>query len=165
MKKSWEAYGLSTEEVSTLTSLWTRFYDFVTTGKGRQAYDQYLQSVPKSGPILVRLPPRSSKVSPLFLHLDFGFDPIPVWKRVHCPALLINGEADAMVETQLSIPLFQKALEAARNTDYTIHVFAGANHGIMTHDEKGGWDYAPGYLDYMTTWLEKRVRLTNFVPQ
>ena len=78
--------------------------------------------------------------------------PYAVLARLTCPVLSIYGECDANVPVAKSVEVFKRALDEARNSDYTIKVFPKANHGVRVCD-----DYAEGYLDFMTSWLKERL--------
>lgn len=83
---------------------------------------------------------------------DWSHDPRAVLEKVTCPVLAIYGGSDMIVPVKDSISIFEAALDKAGNTDYTIKVFPGANHGVRVDDE-----YAEGYLDTMTGWLLERL--------
>ena len=79
-------------------------------------------------------------------------DPYAVLAKLTCPVLSIYGECDASVPVARSVEVFKEALDEAGNSDYTIKVYPKANHGVRVGD-----DYAEGYLEFMTSWLVKRL--------
>ena len=83
---------------------------------------------------------------------DFSHDPRGVLEKITCPILAIFGGSDIIVPVEESVSVFEEALNKAGNKDYTIRVFPGANHGVMVDDE-----FAEGYLDAMTDWLQERL--------
>lgn len=88
---------------------------------------------------------------------DLDFDPVLVWERVHCPALAIWGERDTVLPVPEVVVRTEAALTRAGNPDITIRVFPGAKHGIELV-ETG--EFAPGYLELITSWTLKRVTLS-----
>jgi pimeloyl-ACP methyl ester carboxylesterase len=99
------------------------------------------------------------------------FDPGPYWGQVHCPVLAIYGDRDTSLPAEKSLPVIRRGLEKAGNPDVTIKVFPHADHGIVRAETGGPKearerakarkkgnppDFAPGYLDTMTTWLAER---------
>lgn len=79
-------------------------------------------------------------------------NPRAVLEKVTCPVLAIFGGSDVEVPVEDSISVFEEALSKAGNEDYTIKVFPGADHFVMIGEE-----YAEGYLDTMTGWLQERL--------
>jgi dienelactone hydrolase len=101
------------------------------------------------------------------------FDPGPCWEKVHCPVLALFGEKDTSCPAQPSIDVIRKGLEKAGNGNLTIKTFPRADHRITVSETGGrkeaaqraktrpaaeGPEFAPGYLDTMSTWLVKRFR-------
>jgi pimeloyl-ACP methyl ester carboxylesterase len=99
------------------------------------------------------------------------FDPGPAWEKVRCPVLAIYGDRDTSLPAEKSLPIIRRGLEKAGNPDVTITVFDDADHGIMrtvtggpkearerakTHQRGEPPDFAPGYLDALTDWLDQR---------
>ncbi|HKC66407.1 MAG TPA: alpha/beta fold hydrolase [Pyrinomonadaceae bacterium] len=86
-----------------------------------------------------------------------NYDPAPVWEKITIPVINVEGELDKNVPVEESLVRMENALIRARNKDYTIKVFPKADHSIMVVSEQGRPRLAPGYLDFMTEWLLKRV--------
>jgi pimeloyl-ACP methyl ester carboxylesterase len=99
------------------------------------------------------------------------FDPGPAWEQVPCPVLAIYGDRDTSLPAEKSLPVIRRGLEKSGNKDVSIKVFPHADHGIVRADTGGPKeareraktrkqgdppDFAPGYLDTMTTWLAER---------
>lgn len=80
--------------------------------------------------------------------------------RVTCPVLAVFGRSDHLLPVESSAALFEEAL--ARNSDSTIVVFPGADHGIRVQDPPG---YAPGYLDTLSTWILQRTARQPLSPE
>lgn len=88
------------------------------------------------------------------------FDPRPLWEKITIPVLAIYGEADKSTPTQESVRRVEASLRKAGNKTYTIKTFPQADHALLV-TRKGpdglDWDYpAPGWLDLMVNWLQKR---------
>lgn len=85
------------------------------------------------------------------------FDPLPVWRAVTQPVLLVYGAADRAVPPDESARLIAAALRGAGHDDLTIERFAGADHGIQVRDEATGERrFAPGYLAAVASWMLAR---------
>jgi dienelactone hydrolase len=108
------------------------------------------------------------------------FDPGPAWEKVRCPVLAIYGDRDTSLPAEKSIPIIRRGLEKAGNPDMTISVFSHADHGIVRAETGGPKearerglarkkgdppDFAPGYLDAMTTWLRARFGRKDSEPR
>ena len=114
----------------------------------------------------------SMKVPPDRATLDglqgpLRYDPFPVLERVTCPVLVINGELDKSVDTKVSVPIMKKALQKARNKQYTIIVLPKANHGLAESVTGYGSEaarnkkYVIEYWNTMAAWLRRHVDARN----
>jgi len=86
-------------------------------------------------------------------------DPIEYDRQVRCPALIIQGGADATVPVR-SAERIAWAMRAGGNSDVTVRVFPGVSHSLLP-DPGGlssGWAALPAFitapdlLDEMTRW-------------
>jgi pimeloyl-ACP methyl ester carboxylesterase len=100
-----------------------------------------------------------------------GYDPGPAWEKLRCPVLVIYGVNDKCLPPEESLPIIRRGLEKAGNQDVSIKVFLKADHGLM-RSETGGPkearererekkpghtpDFAPGYVELMSDWINKR---------
>ena len=90
-------------------------------------------------------------------------DPVPFWRAVRTPALIVFGAADELIPAPLSADRIGQALRDAGNRDATVRLFPAANH-VLRHlplFAGGTWDWpkaAPGYLDAVTAWIERHAR-------
>ena len=87
---------------------------------------------------------------------DLDFDPVTVWERVHCPVLAIWGERDTVLPIPEVLERTVAALARSGNSNVTVQVVAGAQHGIELA-ETG--EFAPGYLELIVNWTRQRVGL------
>jgi pimeloyl-ACP methyl ester carboxylesterase len=86
-----------------------------------------------------------------------GFDPLPFWRTITQPALLIFGADDKAVPPQQSAAMIERALRESGHHDYRIRIFPGGDHGIQYFDiatQKGM--FVPGYLDGVADWIITR---------
>jgi pimeloyl-ACP methyl ester carboxylesterase len=92
--------------------------------------------------------------------LTSHFDPVPVLRKIKCPALLMFGELDPNYPAQKSADIMARALNEAGNKDVTIKIFPGANHSLQVRQPDGKLIGAPiGATE--TEWAIKRINV-NF---
>jgi dipeptidyl aminopeptidase/acylaminoacyl peptidase len=85
------------------------------------------------------------------------YDPLPTWRTVTQPTLLIYGAEDKAVPPQQSAEMIASALQHAGNHDFTIQTFPGADHGVRCYDAATQKRmFAPGYLDAVAHWIAAR---------
>jgi dienelactone hydrolase len=89
---------------------------------------------------------------------DTTNDPYANLTRVHQPLLAIFGDRDRSTDPGESLPLFQRALQQAGNTHYTLRVIHGADHTMHANatgftPDRPGVPFAPTYLTLTTTWI------------
>lgn len=93
-------------------------------------------------------------------HYQMDFDSVPLWEHIKIPALILFGEDDEQVPVAEEVPAFKRALEIARNPDFTIIGFPGANHELLVLPHKGEpwhWRYiVPDYKKELVDWILKR---------
>lgn len=101
---------------------------------------------------------------------NVNYDSEPSWEKVHCPVLVIYGEADrSSGPPKPLIAVIRRGLAKAENRDVTVRVFPGADHALCrartgspketaTHAPGDAPEFVPGYLDAMTDWLAGRLR-------
>jgi uncharacterized protein len=94
-----------------------------------------------------------------------GYDPLPALGRVKVPVLAVFGEVDTLTPVTQTIANYRKQLGEAGNTDYTLEVFPNADHSLLVWpkpSDPSHWPVlAPGYLDTMRNWINKRVGLAK----
>jgi uncharacterized protein len=100
-----------------------------------------------------------------FHALDLDLDTASLWEGVRQPVLLAWGARDCQVPAHDSLRALAAALERGGNTDVTVHVLPGADHGGMLveacgHEtglgHHGGYDYADGYLTLAADWINRQ---------
>lgn len=108
-----------------------------------------------------------------FHSLDPHLDPYDQWSQVDQPVLAIWGETDCQVPSADSLPVFQEALRAGGNTDFTLRVFPGASHGMTLvdpcahelgmHGHGARFRYAPGFFSMLAEWTLSRPGSSDVV--
>jgi len=93
------------------------------------------------------------------------YDPAPALEKVTCPVLAVFGERDTQVPAALNRGPMEQALKRGGNGDFTIRVIPRANHLYQDSVTGGPAEYGtlkkefiPGFLDLITSWINKRVR-------
>lgn len=88
------------------------------------------------------------------------YDPLPVLQSVHCPVLALYGQRDLQVPPLANLPLLQKALQDAGNTDVDArelpdlnHLFQHAYSGSPTEYAAIEETFSPSALDIISLWL------------
>lgn len=84
------------------------------------------------------------------------------WEKVNVPALVIYGERDRLVPVAQSVTNIDRALNKAKNRDYTILILPRASHAFNVEPEPGQpfewWRMAPGFPDLLTAWIHQRMK-------
>jgi pimeloyl-ACP methyl ester carboxylesterase len=93
------------------------------------------------------------------------YDPRPALAKVKCPVLLIFGELDLQVPAEENRQAMVQALLQGRHNDFSIKTFPGANHlfqtavtGSPAEYEQLGREFVPGFLDFISDWISRRIR-------
>jgi uncharacterized protein len=127
---------------------WERFQAMIPAARGKSWYRFTLGNVPKESWLW-----ESTR-------LTTHFDPLPVWRKVKCPTLLVFGELDPNYPVPKSAAIIETALNEGRNEDVTIKIFPKANHSLKVVQPDGKVTGVPlGEVE--SEWLMKRVNV-NF---
>jgi pimeloyl-ACP methyl ester carboxylesterase len=74
-------------------------------------------------------------------------DSSTLWPRIDCPVMQAFGEADVLVDTELSVGRMQQMIDATGKTNFTIHVYpAPVGHSVGYENE--------AYWDDLRAWWE-----------
>jgi hypothetical protein len=93
-----------------------------------------------------------------------AIDPLQFARRVHCPALIIQGGTDKHVPVR-SAQRIATAMRTGGNSDVTVRIFPGISHSLLP-DPMGlgdGWVFLPGFLtepkllDVLTHWAATKL--------
>jgi dipeptidyl aminopeptidase/acylaminoacyl peptidase len=105
--------------------------------------------------------------SPWFrYYLDY--DPVPKLEKVKCPVLMIFGELDLQVPTDMNKDVMVEALKRGGNKNYALKIFADANH-LYQHAKTGSpaeygdldKKFVPGFLEFLSNWIVKHVDIVT----
>lgn len=98
--------------------------------------------------------------------LTWGYEPGPVLRKIKCPVLAIWGAEDDSFPPALHRPLFEEAMRAAGNADYTHRVIPGADHSfhLVARSFTEVTGFAPEYLRTLVQWISAKVVKRSSVP-
>ncbi len=92
------------------------------------------------------------------------FDPADALQEVTIPVLALFGEKDLQVPANLNLPAMEQALREGGNRDFSVEVIPSANHlfqqavsGSVTEYSTLPKEFAPGFLERITSWISKRT--------
>jgi pimeloyl-ACP methyl ester carboxylesterase len=85
-----------------------------------------------------------------------SFDPLPYWRRLEVPFLILFGELDDSEKSPVraSVARLQEALAGKDPARYTIKVFPDTGHGLV--DSKTN-RLRKDFLDCLTSWIRSRA--------
>lgn len=161
--------GLSDQEVEEATRLRRRVWDYLAGGEGRQEVHAELERAKKKSwfselasqgfPRALPDPAAMNESELRWYRQEMNYDPVAALEKVSVPVLEIFGEEDELVPVEESVEIMTLAFERGGNKDVTFKVFPGADHAIQVFSQRGGRRFAPGYVETMIGWLEKRLDL------
>ncbi|MEO8085381.1 MAG: alpha/beta fold hydrolase [Bacteroidota bacterium] len=85
------------------------------------------------------------------------FNPLPIWKKIKIPKLLIWGELDDAVPAAKSKELIEGVFKESGNKNYLLKVYKNASHGIELINDGKEWDWprlAEGYHQTLVDWVK-----------
>jgi hypothetical protein len=88
------------------------------------------------------------------------FDPIPGWRRVSCPVLLVSGGLDTKSPVRDSQERIRAALAEGGNARFTGRVFERAGHGLVEWWLPAGLPpprFPEGYPALLVDWAREQV--------
>ncbi len=170
----------SQEEINQTGEVLNLLFDFVKYREGGERLDEKIRKLRENPRISRFMPPTTEEISweafyekqeqrmgdpGWFLHLDVDFDPIPLYKKITCPALVIFGKHDFTVPVEESAEKIRRALEEGQHPNYMIKILDNAGHGVLEVDSKNPASpaspsrFVPGYLELLGEWLKKILSL------
>jgi hypothetical protein len=163
------AGGLSDEQVAISLNFDKQAYDLVRKEKDTVTLIDKLTALVKESGLDAALPPAALEpqlrmmTSPWF-RFFLDYDPLPDLKAVKCPVLALYGEKDLQVPPKFNLPLLQKALADAGDTQAEARQFPELNHLFQHADTGSPSEYAaieetisPEVLKTISDWLNPRT--------
>lgn len=85
------------------------------------------------------------------------FDPLPWWRRVEAPTLVLYGSEDANTPTARSVERLREAFSGGRSSRHEIRVFDGLGHGLLAPMEgrHRRLELHPDVVRALTDWLRR----------
>lgn len=157
--------GFSETDIAEAVGLMKSKFQFARTGEGWEKYEAAVQKAQdKRYFSYLNAPLARNDPSFRFWHLINDYDPVSYWAKISRPVLAILGELDTNTSARETATILEQSFKKAENRDYTIKVFAKAEHTLFGKAEKGQWRwprFADGYLDTMTAWLLRHVKVST----
>jgi len=90
-------------------------------------------------------------------------DPLPAWRALRVPALVVFGAADELLPAAPSAANIESALRDGGDADHAVKSFPSANHVLRTLPlvAGGAWDWpraAPGFLGAVDEWMRAHAQ-------
>lgn len=96
------------------------------------------------------------------------YEPVPALEKTKCPALMLFGELDLQVPPKQSEGPMRDAFVRGGNKDFEIKVIPKANHLFQEATTGNPMEYGTlkkefvsGFLEYMVSWIVKRVTVVK----
>ena len=93
------------------------------------------------------------------------YDPAPALRKIHCPALVLNGDKDTQVPADINLTAIEQALKDAGNSRVEIHKLPGLNHLFQTAKTGDPREYrrieetiSPAVLQLIGDWILGNVQ-------
>ena len=160
------ATGFGTADANAAATLDRRLLDWLGSGHDRARLAAELERVAdtpwRRASALPRYLPSGARLESWYWR-GRTLDPLPSWRALELPALVVFGAADELLPAPSSAANIERALGQGGNVDHTVKTFPGANHVLRTLPlvAGGAWDWpraAPGYLELVTEWMRAHAR-------
>ncbi len=131
---------------------WERFATAREAARAESWYphlDRFPQILPREAPVWAGL------------RTDLDYDPVPVLETIRVPVLVMLGERDELTPTQETARRIEAALSRAGNSEFTVRIVPGADHGLWLLPGAGRtWERpAPGWVEETLRWPRARAGL------
>lgn len=163
------AGGLNDEQLEASLGFDQAAYGLVRKEKDSIALAEKLKALIKETGLDAAFPPAALEIqlrmltSPWF-RFFLDYDPLPNLKLVQCPVLALYGQKDLQVSSKTNLPLLQKALRDAGNTQADIrdlpelnHLFQHAYTGTPAEYSAIEETFAPEALTLLADWAASRA--------
>lgn len=162
MRASLRAAGFGEEVVARASALEERLFEYHRTGAGKDALEAGLERASKepwfeASELPARLWPPEEYA---WWRSVMDFDPIPWWKRVACPVLLVSGGSDRNSPVEESQARIRQALAEGGNARFTGRIFPGADHAIVEWwlpAQMPPPRFPRGYPDLLVSWIRGQI--------
>ena len=88
-------------------------------------------------------------------------DPIPAWRALPCPALILYGERDDLIPGPLCASVMNQAMKSTASPEVLVRLVPGADHTlrkVMRAGEPFCWPTeADGYFASVVDWMRRQV--------
>ena len=152
--------GLSEQDQAKAMEFYRRFIEVARSGQG-------IDTLLASGDSVrgeawyqwLGIPPRDNWLWSFYPPIG-NYDPLPTWRGVSVPTLLLYGQNDQLVPVDLSLRRIGQALEQGGNTQWAAFILPRAAHNFTISpapDEPFEWRrVAPGLVDVLLGWVRAR---------
>ncbi|MFX0063909.1 MAG: hypothetical protein ACFFC7_17200 [Candidatus Hermodarchaeota archaeon] len=90
-----------------------------------------------------------------------NYEPFLTFKEVSCPVLLLFGELDIIHPPDHHKEVILNALKEGGNKSISAKVFPQTDHDFTTEDSIKKKDFAPEFLDTITSWILNQVEVVK----
>ncbi len=133
-----EKAGLDVGQIALLRDIHETILALARTGEGREEYERLIDEAKDAGlggtPFVDDLPRDPSLWVWSWLADNAPYDPMPYWRRIGRPALIIYGGADENVDTAKSLRRIEADLLAKDGDNLSI-LYLGGNHHALVRDD------------------------------
>lgn len=160
VSRSLKRSDLSEADQAKAFAFYRRFIDVARTGVGIDALLASGDAVKSEAWYQwLGIPPRSHWLWSFYPPVG-NFDPIPVWKQVTVPTLLLYGQNDQLIPVDTSLARIGRALDQGGNTRWAAVILPRAAHNLTISPAPGEpfeWRrVAPGLPDIVLGWVKER---------
>jgi dienelactone hydrolase len=155
--------GVPDGDVAEATAVRRQVWTAASTGRGLAAARTRLEALqaattsPDVRRQLADLRPALDGASRAWITEEMPYDPVPALQHLTVPSLFLFGTADVLVPVDRSVAIIRQTLTEAGRSDYTIHVIAGADHGMYVASPDGPPHPSDEYYDIMRDWVRTHV--------
>lgn len=153
---------LSEPDQAKAFAFYRRFIDVARTGAGIDALLASGDAVKAEAWYQwLGIPPRDHWLWSFYPPVG-NFDPLPVWKKVRVPTLLLYGQNDQLIPVDSSLRRIGRALDEGGNTRWAAVILPRAAHNFTLSPGPGEpfeWRrVAPGLPDLVLGWIRGTTR-------